>query len=254
MHGKKKDKNTINSIKYALNGIWSLVKAIGTSFLKVWTNGSGERILILLLQILQNIFNIVGDIANTFAKAWKENEIGTKIIQRIANVIENLLTIIKKVGDSFREVWDVIGLPLSKAFMENINTTVGILEILSEKLIYVWDNGGSHLFKGLIKLGAKIIELSAYIHTEFVTPFVNWFVNLMAPAIAPLMDAIGFLFDKFSNLIDWMLNDGKPVLDIIISLIGGAVGLAGAFKAAKTGIEIFNDIKTAVDLVKDKHF
>ena len=245
----KEGQNTINALKYSLSGIWELIKAIGASFLKVWTNGSGERILIILLQILQNIFNIVGDIANTFAKAWKENEIGTKIIQGIANVIENLLTIIKKVGDAFREVWGVIGEPLAKSFLKMIEANINLWDKLTEKLIYVWDNGGSHLFKGLVTLGAKIFELASYIYTDFIAPFASWFINIMAPAIAPLLDAIGLLFDKFSNLIDWMLNDGKPVLDIIISLIGGAVGLAGAFKAAKTGIEIFNGIKTAVDLV-----
>ena len=130
-----------------------------------------------------------------------------------------------------------------------IEANINLWDKLTEKLIYVWDNGGSHLFKGLVTLGAKIFELASYIYTDFIAPFASWFINIMAPAIAPLLDAIGLLFDKFSNLIDWMLNDGKPVLDIIISLIGGAVGLAGAFKAAKTGIEIFNGIKTAVDIV-----
>lgn len=246
---EKEGQNTINSIKYALNGIWSLVKSIGSSFLDVWTNGTGEKMLITILQILQNIFNIVGDISSTFSTAWEKNKIGTKIIQGIANTINNLLLLIKKIGDAFKDSWEVIGLPLANTLMSIIDATIGVLENLSEKLIYVWDNGGSHLFQGFLKLGTKIFEVAGYIYTNFVTPFVNWFVNLMAPAIAPLMDAIGFLFDKFSNLIDWMLNDGKPVLDIIISLIGGAVGLAGAFKAAKTGIEIFNGIKTAVDLV-----
>ena len=246
---EKEGQNTINSIKYALNGIWSLVKSIGSSFLDVWTNGTGEKMLITILQILQNIFNIVGDISSTFSTAWEKNKIGTKIIQGIANTINNLLLLIKKIGDAFRDSWEVIGLPLANTLMSIIDATIGVLENLSEKLIYVWDNGGSHLFQGFLKLGTKIFEVAGYIYTNFVTPFVNWFVNLMAPAIAPLLDAIGLLFDKFSNLIDWMLNDGKPVLDIIISLIGGAVGLAGAFKAAKTGIEIFNGIKTAVDLV-----
>lgn len=246
---EKEGQNTINSIKYALNGIWSLVKSIGSSFLDVWTNGTGEKMLITILQILQNIFNIVGDISSTFSTAWEKNKIGTKIIQGIANTINNLLLLIKKIGDAFRDSWEVIGLPLANTLMSIIDATIGVLENLSEKLIYVWDNGGSHLFQGFLKLGTKIFEVAGYIYTNFVTPFVDWFVNLMAPAIAPLMDAIGFLFDKFSNLIDWMLNDGKPVLDIIISLIGGAAGLAGAFKAAKTGIEIFKGIKTAVDIV-----
>ena len=100
----KEGQNTINSIKYALNGIWSLVKSIGSSFLDVWTNGTGEKMLITILQILQNIFNIVGDISSTFSTAWEKNKIGTKIIQGIANTINNLLLLIKKIGDAFRDL------------------------------------------------------------------------------------------------------------------------------------------------------
>lgn len=244
---EREGQNTINSIKYAFNGIWSLVKSIGRSLLEVWTNGTGERMLVTILQILQNIFNIVGDIANAFSIAWNKNEIGTKIIQGLANTINNLLTLIKKIGDSFRESWEIIGLPLANTLMSVIDATIGVLENLSEKLIYVWDNGGSHLFQGFIKLGAKIFELAGYVYTNFVTPLVNWFVNVMALAVAPLMDAIGKLFDKFSEMIDWLLNDGKPVLDIIISTI---MGLAGTFVLVKTGIKIFNGLKNAFDLVK----
>lgn len=242
----KEGQNTINAIKYSLKGIWELTKAIGSSFLEVWTNGSGERILILLLQILQNIFNIVGDIANTFARAWKENEIGTKIIQGIANVIENLLTIVKKVGDSFREVWGVIGEPLAKSFLKMIEANINLWDKLTEKLIYVWDNGGSHLFKGFVTLGAKIFELASYIYTDFIAPFASWFIDIMAPAIAPLMDNLGSLFDKFSELIDWLLNDGKPVLDTIISTV---IGLGSAFMAVKKGIKIFTSLKDTIDFV-----
>lgn len=244
---RKEGTKTVNSIKYALKGILSLVKSIGTSFLEVWTNGTGEKILIVILQILQNIFNIIGDISRTFAVAWDNNKIGTKIIQGIANTIRNLLTLIKKMSDSFRKAWEVVGLPLANTFMDILDSTIGILENLSEKFIYVWDHGGSHLFESLIKLGGKILEISGYIYNNFVAPFINWFVNMMAPAIAPLMDALGSLFDKFSETIDWLLSDGKPVLDIIISLVGGAAGLAGAFKAAKKGIEIFDGIKSSAE-------
>ena len=243
----KEGQNTINSIKYAFNGIWSLVKSIGRSLLEVWTNGTGEQMLVTILQILQNIFNIVGDIANAFSIAWNKNEIGTKIIQGLANTINNLLTLIKKIGDSFRESWEIIGLPLANTLMSVIDATIGVLENLSEKLIYVWDNGGSHLFQGFIKLGAKIFELAGYIYTNFVTPLVNWFINIMAPAIAPLMDAVGKLFDKFSEMIDWLLNDGKPVLDIIITTV---MGLGGTFLIVSKGISIFNKLKDIVLIAK----
>ncbi|BDU91779.1 hypothetical protein JJB75_16350 [Clostridium perfringens] len=211
---------TIASIKYALHGIWELIKAIGSSFLEVWTNGTGEAILVVILQILQNIFNIIGDIAITFADAWNAGGIGTSIVQSLANTFLNLLTVVKLVGDSFREVWGEVGPGLATTFMQILNATAGRLEFLSQMLIYVWDNGGSHLFQGFIRLGAKIFELAGYIYTQFVIPFANWFDGIIAPVIAKIADILGTVLDAFSNLINWLMGSGKPVLDTIIIVLG----------------------------------
>lgn len=216
---EKEGQETITSIKYAFFSILDLLGSIGKSMLTVWSNGSGEAILIVLLQIFQNIFNVIGDIASTFATAWNSGDIGTSIIQGISNIIFNLLTLVKKVGDSFREVWADIGTPLANIFMEVLKSTIDVLENVSQKLVYVWDNGGSHLFEGFIRLGAKIFELAGYIYTEFVAPFVEWFIDLIAPAIAKVMDSIGDLLDVFSGLISWLVGDGKPVLDTIIIVL-----------------------------------
>ncbi|WWU65220.1 hypothetical protein QJR26_02250 [Clostridium baratii] len=221
---------TIASIKYALSGIWSLIRSIGKSFLDVWTNGTGERMLVIILQILQNIFNIIGDIATTFAKAWNSGNIGTKIIQGIANTINNLLLLVKKVGDSFREVWGQVGPSVADTFMQVLNSVIGVLENLSQKLVWVWDNGGSHLFQGFIRLGAKVFELAGYITTNFINPLVNGFVNLVAPAIAKITDILGSVLDAFSNLINWLLGSGKPVLD---SMTITVTAFFAAWKIAK---------------------
>ncbi|HAT4354513.1 TPA: hypothetical protein I9140_001018 [Clostridium perfringens] len=211
---------TIASIKYALHGIWELIKAIGSSFLEVWTNGTGEAILVVILQILQNIFNIIGDIAITFTNAWNAGGIGTAIVQSLANTFLNLLTVVKLVGDSFREVWGEVGPGVAATFMQILNATVGRLEFLSQMLIYVWDNGGSHLFQGFIRLGAKIFELAGYIYTQFVIPFANWFDGIIAPVIAKIADILGTVLNAFSNLINWLMGSGKPVLDTIIIVLG----------------------------------
>lgn len=207
---------TIASMQYALHGIWEVIKSIGSSFLEVWTNGTGEEILVVILQILQNILNIIGDIAITFANAWNAGGIGTSIVQSLANAFLNVLTIIKHIGDSLRQVWGEVGPSVAATFMQILNATSGVLENLTQKLIYVWDNGGSHLFQGFIRLGAKVFELAGYIYVNFVAPLVNWFVDMIAPAIAKLADILGVVLDAFSNLIGWLLGDGKPVLDVMI--------------------------------------
>lgn len=215
----KEGQSTITSMKYALNSILELIKSIGKSFLTVWTNGTGEAILVVILQILQNIFNIIGDIATTFANAWNSGDIGTHIVQTLADAFIDVLTLIKHIGDSFREVWGEVGPGVANTFMKVLDATSGVLKNLTKNLLYVWDNGGSHLFKGFIKLGAKVFELAGYIYTKFVVPLVDWFVNNIAPVIAKVADVVGTILDAFSDLIDWLLGSGKPALDIMIKTV-----------------------------------
>lgn len=238
----KEGTNTINSIKYALSSVVDLIGSIGKSFATVWTNGTGEKIVSTILQILQNIFNIIGDIATTFANAWNEGNIGTSIIQGVANTILNLLTLIKKIGDSLREAWGQVGAGVAKTFMQILESTGQILDNLSSKLVYVWDNGGNHLFEGLIRLAAKIFELAGIIYANFVSPLLNWFIDLIAPVIAKIADIIGSVADAFSVAIGGINDVLTTMHDVIesvknkvdefkggieaVSIVIGALGIA----------------------------
>ncbi|MCO4288443.1 hypothetical protein NFW40_03990 [Clostridioides difficile] len=209
----------IQTIFNMLNSILELINNIGQTFVEVWNNGTGVEINTLILQILTDIFGIIGDIANAFGTAWQNGDIGNQIIQGICNTISNLLTLIKHIGESFREALGTVSTDVANTFMEVINSVIGVLENLSSKLVLVWDEGGSHLFQGLIELGAKLFELIGYIITEFIAPFANGLINILGPAISFILDNLGYLLDTLTNIIDWLLNDGKPVLDTIIALV-----------------------------------
>ena len=196
------------------------MKEIGKSFAVVWTGGTGQAILETFLRILQQIFGLVGDIGYTFASVWAEGGRGTAIVQGIANIFLHLLELIERVGESLRYVWGEVGEDVARTFLDIIGATVDVLENLAEKLIWVWDNGGRHLFEGLVMLGAKVFELAGLIYTDFVAPFVNWFVDMMAPALATVFDWAGWLLDKFVELIDWLMGDGYPVLEVIVTVLG----------------------------------
>lgn len=212
--------NTINAAKYALTGLGALIEAIGKSFYAVWTNGTGTLILENLLRILQDILNIIGDISITFADAWNSGNIGTQVVQHLANALNNVLSLIDKMLQSIRFVWAEEGPTFANMFMQALNAVSGVIENLTVQMGWIWDHGGQHAFEGLLKLGLKVGELALFILTNFVTPFVNWFVNMISPAIAVVLDWVGKLFDKLSNLITWLMGDGKPVLDVIIIVLG----------------------------------
>lgn len=230
---------TINAIKHALGGIWALIKEIGKSFVEVWTNGTGQAVLETILRLLQQIFLLIGDIGYTFANVWTEGGRGTAIIQGIANIFLHILELLERIGISMRRVWGEVGETVARTFLDIILATVEVLEHLAEKLIWVWDHGGQHLFESLLKLGAKIFELAGLIYTDFVAPFLHWFIDLMAPVVAELCDWIGWLLDRFIDLIDWLMGDGKPVLDTIVTILGS---MAIAFGVVQLAIAIYNGV------------
>ncbi|WP_143314981.1 hypothetical protein [Clostridium sp. HBUAS56017] len=242
----KEGQQTIESMKYAWNSIGELVTSIGKSFLEVWTNGTGTTMLSTILEILQDVFNLIGDIASTFANAWNSGDIGTQIIQGIGSSINNVLSLIKKIGDALRESWGNVGTDVANTFMSILKSTGGVLENLSQKLVWVWDNGGEHLFQGFVNLGAKIFELAGTIYNEFVAPFANWFIDTISPAIAEVTDVLGSLFDKVSEVIDWLTSDGNPVLEGIVIVLGSVATAIGIVKLA---IEAWNIACAAASLV-----
>lgn len=241
--------NTINSAKRALESTKVLINEVGKSFKEVWAGGTGQAILETMLRILQNIFNTIGDIAQSFTKAWTEAGLGISIMQHMHNIILHILTLAERLTGAFREVLGEVGDKLARILLETLNNILATLDHLGEKLVWVWDNGGEHLFQGFVRLGAKIAELAMFILNEFVLPFVNWFADLMAPVVAVVMDAIGWLFDRFSDLIDWLMDDGYPVLETIVTVLGSMAIAFGVVESAILAYNIVMGIATTVSSV-----
>ena len=224
---------TIDAMKYALTGIWELAIEIGKSWLEVWTNGTGQAILETILRILQNILGKIGDMARSFTAAWVEGGRGTAIMQHLHNIILHVLTLVERLTESNRKMWGEYGDTLARVFLETLKNILGVFDHLGEKLVWVWDHGGQHLFEGLSRLFAKIIELAGYVINSFVIPFAHGFIEIAAPAVAGLLDIIGYLLDIFTHLIGYLLGEGKPVLDIIVTVLRD---MAAAFLIVKGAI------------------
>lgn len=92
-----------NSFKFALGEIWNLIKSIGKSFEEVWLNGTGELTCSIILKILSNIFETIGNIAKAFKESWNNAGIGTKIIQNLWDIVNILLRAVEAVTEKFKE-------------------------------------------------------------------------------------------------------------------------------------------------------
>lgn len=223
--------NTINAAKNALSGIEDLIGSIAKSFYSVWTNGTGTAILTNILKIFQDILNIIGNVSKTFASAWNSGNIGTQIVQTLANAFNNILALIDKVLQSLQKVFAQEGPTFANLFMQALKAASGVIENVTQKLGWIWDHGGQHAFEGLVKLGLKIGELALFIYTNFVAPLAIWCDNMIAPAIAKILDIVGSLADAFSKAVDIIIKILTSLKSTIATVVDKITGFKGAIDA-----------------------
>lgn len=225
--------NTLKTIKDTWNEILALIGAVGESVRKVWTNGTGQKSLELILQIVQNIVGTFGELAKGIRKAWEENETGTRIIQATWNVANNLLTVFRDIWGSLRE-W-ASGLDWSPL----LNAIAGLGEALDR--LTDPDGALAKIAKGavdklLLPLGTWLIEkgLPSAVNLLAVSfDTLGATLELLEPALSAVADALGKITGfTFSN---------------ITGLVDGFTGIIGTFFGKDVSNEVVKSVQDSAD-------
>ncbi len=149
----EKGQAVIDAAKYSWSEIKRLLGDVGNSFMHVWDNGTGQKVVENLLQLLADMLNIVGDIARAFANAWEQGDRGTRFIQAIFDALNRVLELIHHIATSFREAWnDGTGERIAAHLIElftGISNTIGNLAGQFDK---AWQHGnvGTSIFKTIL--------------------------------------------------------------------------------------------------------
>ncbi|MCF0125518.1 MAG: hypothetical protein HUJ68_07160 [Clostridia bacterium] len=200
----------ISSIHNAFNGLTNLFGAIGSSFAKIWTNGTVQTTIEIILNLFSDLLNIIGNIGTALANAWKNNGNGDKLVQVLADAFNDLLWIIE---DIVRCVAEWIASPSVQNFL---NAVVGCLTVLGDwlqkitgMLKDVWENGGSEMTSKLLDAFSKIAEMvmvALQVILQALTPFVEWLLGILKPAIAGVIEAISFIIDALNGVLDFIIG------------------------------------------------
>ena len=225
---------TLQTIKDAWQSILKLMKSVGKSFKTVWTNGTGQRTLELLLQIVQNIVGTFGELADGIRKAWDENDRGTRIIQNVWDVANNLLT-------TFRDIWGIIRNWASEL---NWAPILESLEKLTGALKKLTDPDGA-----LARIAKTIVE-------DLLAPLGKWLIEVGLPAAVDVLtwsvSALGEAFERIEPFV-------KPVVQWLEKIaefsFNGIVGLAESLTAVTDilmGKEVDNKKVDFITGIKNK--
>ena len=185
----EKGQAVVDAAKYSWSEIKRLLGDVGHSFMHVWDNGTGQKTVENILQLLADMLNIIGDIARAFAEAWEEGGRGTKFIQAIFNALNNVLELIHHIATSFREAWnDGTGERIAAHLIELFTGLANIIGNLASQFDKAWQHGnvGTSIFKTL--LGMVDDMLAAL--SDMANYTANWAKKL---DFTPLLQSIDTL-------------------------------------------------------------
>lgn len=194
---EKRTNKVFDSIKRALNNLKNAFVSIGESWKRVWKNGTGEKIIGNIKQLLKNVFDIIGDISGAFTKAWNKAGLGDEVVQSIIDKWNSLLELVNTIAEDFHKVWNNgTGERIWTNILNIIKNCNNYTKTLRTKIKQAWDKNES---------GKKIWEAILGI-VEDITGFLSdmseirleWLESL---DLSPLVSAVADLGQAFRDLL-----------------------------------------------------
>ncbi|HUM43105.1 MAG TPA: hypothetical protein PKI14_09170 [Fervidobacterium sp.] len=250
--------STIDAMKNAFISVLDLIKSIGRSWAEVWTNGTGQKAVETILQIMQNIFNLVGNLATALKNAWNENEVGISIIQGVLDIFNIILQTIERITESTSEWAKTLDF---SPLLESVSILLEALEPLTQNigdgLVWLWENALQPLagwviedalpvFLELLAEALNVLNvvlealrpLGEWLWEEFLQPIAEW----TGGVIISILEGIT---DKLRGVSKW-IEDNQPVVETLAIIIGSFAAAWGLVNVAVGVWNVVGAIATGV--------
>lgn len=159
----EKGQAVVDAAKYSWSEIKRLLGDVGHSFMHVWDNGTGQKTVENILQLLADMLNIIGDIARAFAEAWEEGGRGTRFLQTIFDSLNNILVAIHHIAESFREAWNTgdLGKRIFANLLDLATNLVKFIGDIAKAFDEAWQHGnnGTKLWQAWLNALNNILRI-----------------------------------------------------------------------------------------------
>lgn len=191
---------------------------IATQSLVDWVENSSAEIGLFCDNIqlqFADVMNLIGGIFSdigTIISDWWNGE-GSTAFQLICDMFTNIGTTFMNVyNDWIKPAWDFIVSTVQSA----------------------WDNCLAPVFDKLLSVFGKLGECISVIWNDYLSPLVNWIVDVLGPVFTNVFNAIGSVFDTVFTLIGDVVGG---ILDAFGGLIDFITGVfTGNWEKAWQGI------------------
>ena len=220
----------IQSASNALSNIGNLAQSIGQSLYDVWTNGSGETALTSILNIISNIFDIAGGLAERLRIAWDAAGTGTSIIQSVFDIFNSVLSTLDRITEQ-TAIWvqSLDFTPLLTSVLTLLEALEPFTDTIGEGLEWFWTNvllpiAGwtlqeavpaflDMLASGVTALNDLLITfqpLGQWLWDNFLLPVGQW-------AGDTVIEALGLVTEQLQKFSDWI--EGNQGINNLVDLL-----------------------------------
>lgn len=231
---KAEGKSTIDSANYAFENLGKLAKSVGKSLVEVWTNGTGTKMLTTMLQIAQNVFETIGNIARQLDKAWNKNKVGTGILQAIANLYQKELDFINRITKATAEWAGKLD------FYPLLNSIKGLLESIAPLVEMIGNIAGEIYERVILPMLKWVIETAIPSLINVLTGVMNflgdnqWIIEAFGAALIGMFAAGKIV--ELAGMITGAISTISSYATGLIALMTGSGGILGGLEAIVTAM------------------
>lgn len=229
----EKGQAVVDAAKYSWTEIKRLLGDVGNSFLHVWDNGTGQKVIENLLQLLADMLNIIGDISLAFAEAWEESGRGTKFIQTIFNSLNNVLEAIHHIAQAFRDAWNTgnLGKRIFANLLDLATKVVELVGDIAKSFDEAWQHGnaGTGLWQAWLNALNNILDTYKHIVTSIDEAWKhsNLGVSIWSHLIQ-IVTGVGNTIGNLASQFDKAWQHGNVGTSIFKTLLGMVDDMLGS--------------------------
>lgn len=228
-----KGNSVVDAAKYAWKEVERALSDVGRSFMHVWDNGTGQKTVEAILQLLADMLNIIGDIAKAFSQAWEGGGgRGTELVQTIFNSLNNVLKLIHDIATSFRSAWN--GGNLGERIFANLITLVtnlvGLIGDIAKAFDNAWNHGntGTKLIQSILNALNAVIKVLNNIAVAFRNAWNSGAGEKIASNLYKIFTNIFNTVSALGGQFDKAWQHGGVGTSILKTLLGMVNDMLGA--------------------------
>lgn len=195
-----------------------------------------DNIQLQMADVMSFIGGIFSDIG-TILSDWWNSEGGSSVFKNVCDMFTNIGTTLMNVyNDWIMPAWNFI---------------VGVFQS-------AWDNWLKPIFDNLVSYFGKLCDCISTIWNNFLSPLVNWIVDVLGPVFTNVFNAVKGVFDTvftiIGDVVSGILKSLGGLLDFITGIFSGDwekawQGISDFFGGIWDGI--WGVVKGTVNLIID---